>query len=430
MQKNLWALAGLLLTLVASQASAEEPEKAIYESAGSGGINAADQRNKPYLILISIDGFRWDYFDLYETPAMDEIIANGLRAEAMVPVFPTLTFPNHYSIATGLYPANHGLIGNRFPGKDRSRFYTLYDRKSVQDGRWYGGEPVWVTAEKNGLVTAAYYFVGTEAAVGGVPLTYWHDFDATVPGHDRVAKVLEWLAMEEARRPHLITLYFEDVDEASHRFGPGSAESIESIRRVDDYIAQLMNGVAALAIAERVYVVIVSDHGQSLVKKDAPPFIITSVASLDDLTVVDHGAASFIYFPEPDPQRATKIRDSINASWRNGKAMLRAETPGSWHVTEAAGFADIIVQADPGHTVYASSENAGKGSPGDHGWAPDFQEMHGIFIARGPRLPNGVRIPPINAVDVYPLLLEILELPKNTAIDGDQELLPSLLRPN
>ena len=136
-------------------------------AAGSGGTNAPGQRDKPYLILVSIDGFRWDYQALYDTPTLDRIATSGVRADAMIPVFPTLTFPNHYSIATGLYPANHRLIGNKFPSKDRRRMYSLSDREAVQDGSWYGGNPVWVEAENAGLVTAAYYFVGTEAPVNG-----------------------------------------------------------------------------------------------------------------------------------------------------------------------------------------------------------------------------------------------------------------------
>jgi len=396
-------------------------------AAGSGGINAPGQRDKPYLILVSIDGFRWDYQDLYDTPAMDRVAAGGVRADAMMPVFPTLTFPNHYSIATGLYPANHRLIGNKFPSKDRTAFYSLADRESVQDGSWYGGQPIWVAAEKNGLVSAAYYFVGTEATVDNVPMTYWHTFDASVPGQARVDKALEWLSMPDDERPHMITLYFEDVDNATHRFGPGSEQSIESIQRVDRYLDRLLSGISELPVADDVYVVIVSDHGQSASKTNETPFIIESVVGLDGLTVVDHGAAAFLYLPEPDNRLAIGIRDAINGSWEHGKAMLRSEAPKDWRATSAAGFADVIVQADPGYGVFTTQRLAGSMSRGDHGWAPEFEDMFGIFLATGPRLPEGLRLAAINNVDVYPLLMEILELPITTPIDGDPELLPDLL---
>jgi predicted AlkP superfamily pyrophosphatase or phosphodiesterase len=396
-------------------------------AAGSGGVNAPGQRDKPYLVLVSIDGFRWDYQALADTPALDQFAAEGIRAERTIPVFPTLTFPNHYSIATGLYPANHRLIGNKFPSKDRSRFYSLTDRVSVQDGSWYGGQPVWVTAEKSGMVTAAYYFVGTEAPVDGVPMTYWHQYDESIPGMARVDQALEWLAMPDNTRPHLITLYFENVDTATHRFGPNSAQSLASIELVDSYVAALMAGINQLPLADDLYVVIVSDHGQSARTPDSPPFIIENVTDLDGLTVVDHGAAAFIYLPEKDPGLAGVIRDAINESWEHGAAMLRKDLPESWRTTEAAGFADIVVQADPGYMVFSTLTQAKGASRGDHGWAPEFEDMHGIFLASGPRLPKGKIIPPINVVDVYPLLMEILDLPITTPIDGDPLLLPGLM---
>jgi predicted AlkP superfamily pyrophosphatase or phosphodiesterase len=397
-------------------------------ASGSGGINAPDVRDRPYLILVSIDGFRWDYQDLYDTPAMDRIAATGVRADAMIPVFPTLTFPNHYSIATGLYPAHHGLIGNRFPSEDGQKFYSLYDRESVQDGSWYGGEPIWVAAERAGLVTAAYYFVGTEAPVDGVPMTYWQEFDAKVPGISRVNQALEWLAMDETRRPHLVTLYFEHVDTATHTYGPGTPQSIAAIEQVDGYLGELLQGIASLPIADEVYIILVSDHGQARIKDD-DPLIIESVASLDGVLSVDHGAISFLYLAGSDRDRAIEIRDAINRSWNQGRAMLRDETPASWHLTETAGFADLIVQADPGYTVYSSSRQSRHSSVGDHGWAPEFEDMRGIFLASGPRLPKGVRVAPISATDVYPLMMQILSLPISGAIDGDLERLPSLLQP-
>jgi predicted AlkP superfamily pyrophosphatase or phosphodiesterase len=397
-------------------------------AAGSGGINAPDQRDKPYLILVSIDGFRWDYQDLYHTPALDRIASGGVRADAMIPIFPTLTFPNHYSIATGLYPANHGLIGNKFPSKDRARSYSMYDRDAVMDGTWYGGNPIWVAAENEGLVTAAYYFVGTEAPISGVPLTYWHAFDASVAGEARIDQAIEWLSMPDDSRPHLITLYFEDVDTTTHRYGPGSAESIEAVKRVDGYLARLLSGVDELPIGDDVYVVIVSDHGQTASKLDERPFIIDSVVSLDGLTVVDHGSSTFIYLPEPDNQLAAGLRDAINESWTHGKAMLRSDTPKAWRVSSSAGFADVILQADPGYTVFSTSRLV-EAIPGNHGWAPEFEEMFGIFLAMGPDLPAGLQLAAINNVDVYPLMMKILDLPITTPIDGDPELLPDLLQP-
>ena len=402
---------------------------AIADVNGTGGINAPDQQDKPYLILISLDGFRWDYQDLYETPAMDRIAENGVRADALVPVFPTLTFPNHYSIATGLYPASHGLVGNRFPSKDRRSFYSLRDREAVEDGSWYRGEPIWVAAEKFGMVSAAFFFVGTEADVGGVRLSYWNSFDESISSNRRVDQVIDWLAMPDDRRPHFIALYFEHVDTATHRSGPGSKRSISSISRVDGYLGRLLAGIDRLPIADDVYIVIVSDHGQTAIDRNAQPFLINAVVNLDGITVVDHGSVAFLYLPEPDRQRSEAIRTSINNAWEHGRAMLRHETPASWHVSGDSGFADVIVQAAPGYAVYSSRRQMRGASIGDHGWAPEHREMHGIFLASGRRLPGGKRISAINAVDVYPLMMEILEIPLTTAIDGSPSRLADLLAP-
>jgi predicted AlkP superfamily pyrophosphatase or phosphodiesterase len=396
---------------------------------GTGGVNAPEQRDKPYLILISIDGFRWDYQDLYETPAMDRIAGDGVRADALVPVFPTLTFPNHYSIATGLYPVNHGLVGNRFPSKDRRSFYDMRDREAVEDGSWYRGEPIWVVAEKSGMVSAAFFFVGTEADVGGVRLSHWNSFDESISGNRRIDQVIDWLAMPDDRRPHFIALYFEHVDTATHRSGPDSKRSVSSIRRVDGYLGRLLAGIDQLPVADDVYIVIVSDHGQTAINRNARPFVINTVVNLNGITVVDHGSVAFLYLPEPDRGRSEAIRKAINDAWEHGKAMLHHETPDSWHVTEDSGFADIVVQADPGFMVYSSRQQLRGVSIGDHGWAPEHEEMHGIFLASGPRLPGGKRISAISAVDVYPLMMEILEIPLTTPIDGSPSTLPDILAP-
>lgn len=414
--KRIWALCFLLAATAAA-------------ASGSEGVNAPVQRDKPYVVLVSIDGFRWDFQNRHDTPSLDRVAANGVRAERMIPVFPTLTFPNHYSIATGLYPARHRLIGNTFPNGDLSAWYSLRRPEAVQNGRWYAGEPVWVAAEKAGMVTAAYYFVGTEADIQGVPMTYWHPFDASVPGLDRVRQVIDWLSMPEERRPHFITLYFEDVDTMTHGYGPGSEQSIAAIERVDSYLGALMDGIDTLPLADDVYVVIVSDHGLIEKKIDDSIFVIDTVVDLEGLSVVDHGAAAFIYFAAPDQAQAEAIRDAINERWEFGSAMLPAEAPEAWRLDVDAGFADVIVQADPGHLVYSTENRVQRRSRGDHGWAPEVEGMHASFLAMGPRLPKGETIGPIDVVDVYPLLMAILDLPLATSIDGDPDRLTKLLDP-
>lgn len=396
-------------------------------AAGSGGVNTTAQLDKPYLLLVSIDGFRWDYPSRYDMPALAAIIADGVKAESLQPVFPTLTFPNHYSIATGLYPARHGLVGNRFPSVDRQKLYSLSDRLSVEDGSWYRGEPIWVAAERAGMVSAAYFFVGTEAPIDGIRPSHWRSFDDTITGEDRVDQALAWLSLSPDRRPHVLTLYFEDVDEASHDHGVDSAENQAAIQRVDRYLQRLVDGIESLPIAEQVTLLIVSDHGQRAYRPDVEHFVIADVANLDGVQTVDHGPVSFIYFDEPDTVRAEELAARINDRWAHGRAFSRHDAPPRWQLGDSERVADLIVQADPGYAVTSSREWIPKLSKGDHGWAPEVRDMHGVFIARGPRLPQGSELDSLSAVDIYPLMLEILGLPQRGSVDGDPSRLLPLL---
>ncbi len=396
-------------------------------SLGSGGRNSPDQLHKPYLVLISIDGFRWDYPELYPTPAIARIAECGMKAEAMQAVFPTLTFPNHYSIATGMLPAHHGLVANKFPGEEPGSWYSYKTASTVQDGSWYRAEPIWVTAEKQGMVTASYFFVGTEADVRGVRPTHWRKFNAEDSGEQRVRQVLKWLAKPAGVRPHLVTLYFEEVDNYEHWYGPGSPESIESIRRVDELIGQLLDGIEALPIARDVYIMLVSDHGQALYQKEKPVFILDQHVALDGVMLVEGGPYVFMHFEQEDETRALEIRNTINRAWNCGRALLPGDAPESWAVNDSPRFPDIIVQADPGCAVISSAARRNKITLGDHGWPPEMTEMRGIFMASGPRIAAGTRTGIIQMTDVYALMMNILDLAVPGSIDGDRNRLPALL---
>lgn len=372
---------------------------------------AGARRDAPYLVLVSIDGFRHDYLDRYPTPALQRIAERGVRAKSLRPVWPTLTFPNHYSIATGLYPAEHGIIANDFMSASRDAWYRYKQRDTVQDGRWYGGEPVWVTAERAGLGSAAFYFVGTEAPVNGISPTDWRPFDASVPGEARVAQALAWLRLPEDERPHVITLYFEHVDDASHRYGPASAECVASIQTVDRWLGQLLDGIDALALANRTTIVVVSDHGQSRYRQDVEPLVLSDLLPLDNIDIVESGPVSLLYLRNADKDDARAVRDMINEHWQHGMAYLPVDAPAGWQLADSPRMADVVLQAEPGYAVISHRDKAGKMSAGDHGWAPDFADMHGIFVASGPLIPAGRRIATIDAVDVYPLMLKALDLP-------------------
>ena len=397
------------------------------ETPGSGGRNAAERAGSPYLVLISIDGFSQDYLSIYPTPALDRIAASGVRAESLRPVFPSLTFPNHYSIATGLYPSEHGIVSNRFPDETRGSWYKLSDRDSVEDGRWYGGEPIWVAAERHGLVAAAYYFVGTEAAIQGVRPSHWNSFDASVPGSDRVARVLEWLAWPEETRPRLITLYFEHVDTAGHQFGRGSPELARAVAEVDANIGRVLDAIADRGLEDDVNVLVVSDHGQADYVDPEASFVLREHIDLAGLEIIAGGAYAWIYQQQPDRERALAIRDAINDSWRHGRAVLRDEAPAEWRVTDSPRYPEVFVVPNIGHGVVVEPEGVGRLTKGDHGWEPSEKAMHGIFLASGPGLPRGVTIGEVSVVDVYPLMLELLRI-ESSPPPPDRDRLRPMLR--
>jgi arylsulfatase A-like enzyme len=397
--------------------------------ASSGGTNAAGQTDRPYLVLFSIDGFRWDFPDMTDTPNFDRMAASGMQAEYLQPVYPTLTFPNHFSIATGTLPRRHGLVANSFPDEAREHWYGYKDRSTVQDGSWYHVEPVWVTAEKQGLVAAAYFFVGTEADIGGIRPTHWRAFDANDSDESRVSQVLGWLAEPPETRPHLITLYTEDVDDNTHRFGPGSPESLAAIERVDQRLGQLLDGIARLPHGDRVYVLLVSDHGQAAYDPSRPALVLDQIVDLSGARAVEGGPYVSLYFETFELSRAERMRDRINEHWNCGKAMLPADAPASWALSDSAHFPDLLVVADPGCGVLSSASMAHKLTKGDHGWAPEMPQMRGVFFAVGPRIPGGIRVGPARVTDVYPLMTSILGLTAPHEIDGNPERLASSLLP-
>ena len=392
---------------------------------GTGGTNAIETLDKPYVVLVSFDGFRHDYLSRYDTPSFDHVADLGGTADALVPVYPSLTFPSHYSIATGLYPEHHGIVGNRFFDPERGEDYHYRRTATVQDGTWYGGEPIWVTAETQGMVAAAMLFVGTEAAVGGVRPTFWTPYDARGSHRDRVDQVVAWLSLPARARPHLITLYFSVVDRAGHDAGPASPAVESAVRQVDDALGRLLDGLETLPHGDQMSVVLVSDHGMGHVD----PNRVTNLRDIADLrntrvVVTGPGANLFV---AGNATRARTVRDDINDDLRGGRAYLRDEVPEALRYRADPRIGDVVVVAEPGAMI-----GMGGGSPppaGMHGWNPGDPDMHGILLAKGPEIGPGRRVGPVENVHIYPFLARLLHLTPHPNIDGDLSALASLLVP-
>jgi len=427
MQLRLIRAIGLLPVLMLAGACFAQNPPPDGSLRGSGGVNAEAQLTKPYLILLSVDGFRWDYMGRHPTPNMHRIAAAGSRAERLLPVFPTLTFPNHSSIATGLYPARHGIVANHFPDRARDRWYSLGNRQSVEDPGFYAGEPVWVTAESQGMVAAAFFFVGTEAPIMGIPPSHWRSYDKKISGRERVDQVLAWLALAPEKRPHVYTLYFENVDDTSHWYGPESVENAGAIARVDEHIGRLLDGIEKLPYADRVNIILLSDHGQGAYVGNQQPYLLGDHVDLGGTRIVEGGSYLFLYLDDRDAERAAAITAAVNAGWAHGRAYVPGDAPAQWHVDGNPSFPDVILMPEAGYAVLSSLDKVGRINAGDHGWSPESGDMQGFFVACGPNIRPGSSPGAVRNIDIYPLMLSILGLQGPPSIDGDAARLADIL---
>ena len=236
----------------------------------------------PILVLISFDGWRWDYIDRANVPNLRALASRGVRAEGLIPSFPSMTFPSHYTIVTGLYPERHGIISNNIvdPGFGE-RFSMSAD--TANDPRWWGGEPLWVTAIRQRRRAASMFWPGSEAPISGVHPTYWKPFDDAVPNAARVKQVLEWLALPPDEQPSFVTVYFSDVDTAGHDFGPESTEVLHAASRLDQALGDLVTGIQKLRLLDRTSVIVVSDHGMSQ-QSDSRIILLDDYLDLSRLT--------------------------------------------------------------------------------------------------------------------------------------------------
>jgi len=392
--------------------------------AGSGGKNRPEHLNKPYVIVVSFDGFRHDYLDRIETPNFRRVMRAGVRAGGLIPVFPSKTFPNHYSIATGMYAGNHGLIDNTFYDPRFDAIYRLGDSTAVRDARWYGGEPIWVTAERQGMVSSSFFFVGSEAPIGGIRPTYVRNYDSRVPNAERVRTVLEWLRLPAERRPHLAMLYFSDVDDAGHRHGPDSPEVVEAVRRVDQALGQLLDGIEKLPIADQVHLILVSDHGMAAQDTLRVEYLDDAI----DLTGVQTiNAGTYTTLWVGDSARTNQLYTELQSRLKNARVYRRNEIPERFRYRTNDRAGDLLVLADPGYQVIYRQKGR-PSSGGAHGYDPASNLMHGIFLAMGPRIRSGEMAPSFENVHVYPLVAHLLGLRPNPAIDGRLEVLQPILR--
>lgn len=384
--------------------------------AGIAGISASAQQKiddlKPTVILISLDGFRYDYLDKYHPPNLTALAKTGVRAKWMIPSFPTKTFPNHYTIATGLYPENHGIVENNV--YDFGTVFSMSKIDQVLDPRWWGGEPIWVTAEKQGQIAASYFFVGTGTEIQGRWPSIYRNYNGKVPNTLRVDKVLGWLDLPVEKRPTMISMYFSTTDDVGHEFGPDAEETKYAVWEVDEYIGRLISGLRARGVENEANIVVVSDHGMAnYFPKDA--------TFLDDF--FDFGLAEKIIWTNeivqifPKEGRTDEIFVKIKnlpktTCWKKG------ELPERLHYNHGKRVAPIVCSSALGwmttnHKRYEEwyEDLEEKDHPrGAHGYDNRYQEMQATFIAHGRAFKKGVIVEPFENVNVYELMCWILRL--------------------
>lgn len=382
---------------------------------------------EPLVILVGADGFRSDYVAKFKSPTLSRLAAEGVRGERMIPSFPTLTFPNFYTLVTGLRPERHGIIGNNMFDPEWQASFAL-GTPQVAEGRWWEGEPVWITAQKQGQRAACMFWPGSEAEIGGMRPWQFRTYDQSLSADARVKTVLEWLALPAAERPQLITLYFHEADSAGHRFGPDSPQTAAAVLEVDTAIAQLLAGVHRLGLDAVTNLFIISDHGMTEVSLDRA-IALSNLVKTAGVQVDFAGAVAGL---RPPPGEVERVYAELTAQQKHFRVYRREEVPARLHFRSHRRIPPLVLIADEGWMLIKrpflderARENFLRAT---HGFDPELPSMGAAFIAWGPAIQRSRVLPPFESIHIYPLTCALLGL-KPAPSDGDDRLVASVLTP-
>ncbi len=394
-------------------------------SPARGATDERAPRQRQRVLLISLDGFRADYITRAPAVHLRALAARGVRAERMLPSFPSKTFPNHYTIVTGLTPDHHGIIANNMRDAVLGDFRTS-DTLAVRDPRWWGGEPIWVTAERQGRRAASFFWPGSEARIHGVLPTWWEAYDGRVPRAERVRQVLEWFALPPDSAPAVVTLYFSDTDDAGHDDGPFSPAADSAIAHVDSAVGALVRGIDRLGLHDVVNVIVVADHGMA-------PSSGERLILLDDyidrasIDVVDWSPVAMLVPRDGDAERVYR---AFKDKHPRLQAYRKGELPARLRLNESPRLTPVVLVADDGWSITDRKSLAERGPAnwdgGQHGYDPELPSMGAIFVAAGPGFAEGKVVPPFRNVHVYALMARLLGLvpaPNDGSLDSVRAML-------
>lgn len=391
-------------------------------------FNDAEAMQKPYVIMISADGFRYDYAKKYTAQNLLKYSKEGVQAKAMIPSYPSITFPNHWTLITGLYPSHHGLIDNFFYDYQRKQAYAMSNRQNAEDGTWYGGTPLWSLAEKQGMMSASLQWVGSASDAGGMRPTYYYPYHEEFKPSEKIDKVINWLKLPEDKRPHFISLYFPEVDGAGHRFGPETKETETAVHLIDEAIGNLVKKVNELGL-KNVNFIFVSDHGMIKVDKGNP---LEIPQMLFDKTRFDYyNSQTLLRVYVKNPDEVKKVYKELKANkTEDYEVYLDKKLPKYLHFgTKDDRYNRIgqILLIPKAPKIFLERDK--RTSIGKHGYNPKLvPEMKATFFAWGPNFNSNLVIDEFENINVYPLVAEILGLKMNESIDGKLKVLKETLK--
>lgn len=373
----------------------------------SGTNTNKGQKPANQLLLISFDGFRYDYLNRVPTPNFDSLAANGVISEGLIPVFPTKTFPNHYSIATGLYPENTGFIGNTMYDPEFQEWYRIRDREAVENKKWYGGEPIWNTAEKQGLRTGTMFWVGSEAPIQDMRPTYWKPFDGSKPYEARIDTVVKWLSYPDDKAVDFATLYFELVDNIGHDHGLKSDTLDMAIQRADSLLGYLKENLKMENKWSSLNVIVVSDHGMVDLSADKM-IMLDSIIDMDNVERITWAPATMI---QPKEGKTEEVYGALKENENHYHVYKKEDLPKRYHLKNSRRVPDIVMVADLGYTILDENYKdrfLNNLPTATHGYDNNAKIMQALFIAKGPAFAEGKKISSFQNIHIYELMNHLL----------------------